>query len=72
MQPSRCLTDGRFGENSNRLQHYYQYQVLLKPFTDDIQELYLDSIRHLGLDLLEHDVRFVEDNWEHPYWVPGT
>ena len=66
VQPSRRPTDGRFGENPNRLQHYYQYQVLLKPSPDNIQELYLDSLRHLGLDLLEHDVRFVEDNWESP------
>ncbi len=66
VQPSRRPTDGRFGENPNRLQHYYQYQVLLKPSPDNIQELYLDSLRYLGLDLLEHDVRFVEDNWESP------
>jgi len=66
VQPSRRPTDGRFGENPMRLQHYYQYQVLLKPSPDNIQELYLDSLRHLGLDLLEHDVRFVEDNWESP------
>jgi len=66
VQPSRRPTDGRFGENPMRLQHYYQYQVLLKPSPDNIQELYLNSLRHLGLDLLEHDVRFVEDNWESP------
>ena len=66
VQPSRRPTDGRFGENPMRLQHYYQYQVILKPSPDNIQELYLDSLRHLGLDLLEHDVRFVEDNWESP------
>ena len=66
VQPSRRPTDGRFGENPNRLQHYYQFQVLLKPSPDNIQELYLDSLRHLGFDLLEHDIRFVEDNWESP------
>jgi len=66
VQPSRRPTDGRFGENPNRLQHYYQFQVVLKPSPDNIQELYLDSLRHLGLDLLEHDIRFVEDNWESP------
>ena len=66
VQPSRRPTDGRFGENPMRLQHYYQYQVILKPSPDNIQQLYLDSLQHLGLDLLEHDVRFVEDNWESP------
>ncbi len=66
VQPSRRPTDGRFGENPNRLQHYYQFQVVLKPSPINIQELYLDSLRYLGLDLLEHDVRFVEDNWESP------
>jgi len=66
VQPSRRPTDGRYGENPMRLQHYYQYQVILKPSPDNIQDLYLDSLRHLGLDLLEHDVRFVEDNWESP------
>ncbi|MGZ8224643.1 MAG: glycine--tRNA ligase subunit alpha [Methylobacter sp.] len=66
VQPSRRPTDGRFGENPNRLQHYYQFQVALKPSPDDIQELYLSSLRQLGFDLLEHDIRFVEDNWESP------
>lgn len=66
VQPSRRPTDGRYGENPNRLQHYYQFQVLLKPSPLEIQELYLESLRCLGLDLLEHDVRFVEDNWESP------
>jgi glycyl-tRNA synthetase alpha chain len=66
VQPSRRPTDGRYGENPNRLQHYYQYQVALKPSPDNIQELYLGSLRHLGFDLLEHDIRFVEDNWESP------
>ncbi|MGZ8152799.1 MAG: glycine--tRNA ligase subunit alpha, partial [Methylovulum sp.] len=66
VQPSRRPTDGRFGENPNRLQHYYQFQVALKPSPDNIQELYLGSLRHLGFDLLEHDTRFVEDNWESP------
>ncbi len=66
VQPSRRPTDGRYGENPNRLQHYYQFQVILKPSLPDIQEIYLNSLRFLGLDLLEHDVRFVEDNWESP------
>ena len=66
VQPSRRPTDGRYGENPNRLQHYYQFQVLLKPSPDNIQELYLDSLRMLGFDPLVHDVRFVEDNWESP------
>ncbi|NOQ76511.1 MAG: glycine--tRNA ligase subunit alpha, partial [Methylococcaceae bacterium] len=66
VQPSRRPTDGRYGDNPNRLQHYYQFQVVLKPSPDDIQDLYLGSLRHIGLDLLEHDVRFVEDNWESP------
>ncbi len=66
VQPSRRPTDGRFGENPNRLQHYYQYQVMLKPSPDNIQELYLGSLTALGFDLLEHDIRFVEDNWESP------
>lgn len=66
VQPSRRPTDGRFGENPNRLQHYYQFQVLIKPSPTDFQDLYLDSLTHLGLDMLEHDIRFVEDNWESP------
>ena len=66
VQPSRRPTDGRYGENPNRLQHYYQFQVVLKPSPDNIQELYLDSLRALGLDPLVHDIRFVEDNWESP------
>jgi glycyl-tRNA synthetase alpha chain len=66
VQPSRRPTDGRYGENPNRLQHYYQFQVLLKPSPDNIQELYLDSLRELGFDPLVHDIRFVEDNWESP------
>jgi glycyl-tRNA synthetase alpha chain len=66
VQPSRRPTDGRYGENPNRLQHYYQFQVILKPSPLDLQALYLDSLRALGLDLLVHDVRFVEDNWESP------
>ena len=66
VQPSRRPTDGRYGENPNRLQHYYQFQVLLKPSPADIQSLYLGSLETLGLDLLVHDVRFVEDNWESP------
>lgn len=66
VQPSRRPTDGRYGENPNRLQHYYQYQVVLKPSPINIQELYLRSLGALGLDPLVHDVRFVEDNWESP------
>jgi len=66
VQPCRRPTDGRYGENPNRLQHYYQYQVILKPSPKNIQELYLDSLKMLGIDTLEHDVRFVEDNWESP------
>ena len=66
VQPSRRPTDGRFGENPNRLQHYYQFQVALKPSPENIQDLYLGSLSYLGFDLLEHDIRFVEDNWESP------
>jgi len=66
VQPSRRPTDGRYGENPNRLQHYYQFQVALKPSPDNIQDLYLDSLRMLGFDPLEHDIRFVEDDWESP------
>jgi glycyl-tRNA synthetase alpha chain len=66
VQPSRRPKDGRYGDNPNRLQHYYQYQVVLKPSPDDIQDLYLDSLRALGFDLKQHDVRFVEDDWESP------
>jgi glycyl-tRNA synthetase alpha chain len=66
VQPSRRPTDGRFGDNPNRLQHYYQFQVMLKPSPENIQELYLGSLKMLGFDLLEHDIRFVEDNWESP------
>jgi len=66
VEPSRRPTDGRYGENPNRLQHYYQYQVILKPSPKDIQEQYLDSLKTLGLDPLDHDIRFVEDDWESP------
>lgn len=66
VQPSRRPTDGRYGDNPNRSQHYYQYQVVLKPSPDDIQELYLGSLKALGVDPLLHDIRFVEDNWEAP------
>jgi len=66
VQPSRRPTDGRYGENPNRLQHYYQFQVVLKPSPKDIQQLYLNSLQLLGIDPLEHDIRFVEDNWESP------
>ncbi|BCO32431.1 glycine--tRNA ligase alpha subunit [Thiohalobacter sp. COW1] len=66
VQPSRRPTDGRYGDNPNRLQHYYQFQVVLKPSPLEIQDLYLGSLRHLGLDPLVHDIRFVEDNWESP------
>lgn len=64
VEPSRRPADGRYGENPNRLQHYYQYQVILKPAPDNIQELYLDSLAALGIDPAEHDIRFVEDDWE--------
>ncbi|HBF08174.1 MAG TPA: glycine--tRNA ligase subunit alpha [Gammaproteobacteria bacterium] len=65
-QPCRRPTDGRYGENPNRLQHYYQFQVVMKPSPDNIQELYLQSLEALGLDRKVHDIRFVEDNWESP------
>ena len=66
VQPSRRPTDGRYGENPNRLQHYYQFQVVMKPSPADFQDLYLASLEYLGIDLNIHDVRFVEDNWESP------
>ena len=66
VQPSRRPTDGRYGENPNRLQHYYQYQVLLKPSPPNIQKLFLQSLKVLGIDPEEHDIRFVEDDWESP------
>jgi glycyl-tRNA synthetase alpha chain len=66
VQPSRRPTDGRYGENPNRLQHYYQYQVLLKPSPTDVQDLYLQSLKKIGIDPLAHDIRFVEDDWESP------
>jgi glycyl-tRNA synthetase alpha chain len=66
VEPSRRPTDGRYGENPNRLQHYYQYQVILKPSPMDIQELYLESLKSFGIDPLDHDIRFVEDDWESP------
>ncbi len=66
VQPCRRPTDGRYGENPNRLQHYYQYQVVMKPNPANIQELYLESLKALGVDPLVHDIRFVEDNWESP------
>jgi glycyl-tRNA synthetase alpha chain len=66
VQPSRRPKDGRYGENPNRLQHYYQYQVVLKPSPAEIQELYIDSLKHLGINPGEHDIRFVEDDWESP------
>ena len=66
VQPSRRPTDGRYGENPNRLQHYYQYQVLLKPSPPDLQELYLGSLKAIGIDSALHDIRFVEDDWESP------
>ena len=66
VQPSRRPTDSRFGEHPNRLQHYYQFQVILKPSPDNIQELYLESLAHLGIDAKIHDIRFVEDDWESP------
>ncbi|HMM13214.1 MAG: glycine--tRNA ligase subunit alpha [Parvibaculum sp.] len=66
VQPSRRPTDGRYGENPNRFQHYYQFQVILKPSPDNIQQLYLDSLCELGIDPANHDIRFVEDDWESP------
>jgi glycyl-tRNA synthetase alpha chain len=64
--PCRRPTDGRYGDNPNRLQHYFQYQVILKPSPDNVQEIYLESLKQLGINPLEHDIRFVEDNWESP------
>lgn len=66
VEPSRRPTDGRYGENPNRLQHYYQFQVILKPSPDNVQELYLESLAALGIDAKAHDIRFVEDDWESP------
>jgi len=66
VEPSRRPADGRYGENPNRLQHYYQYQVIMKPSPLEIQEIYLDSLRSFGIDPLAHDIRFVEDDWESP------
>jgi glycyl-tRNA synthetase alpha chain len=66
VEPSRRPTDGRYGENPNRLQHYYQFQVILKPSPMNIQELYLDSLKSFGIDPARHDIRFVEDDWESP------
>jgi glycyl-tRNA synthetase alpha chain len=66
VQPCRRPTDGRYGENPNRLQHYYQFQTILKPSPDNIQQLYLDSLKAIGIDARNHDIRFVEDDWESP------
>lgn len=66
VEPSRRPTDGRYGENPNRLQHYYQFQVIIKPSPLDIQEIYLESLKSFGIEPLEHDIRFVEDDWESP------
>jgi glycyl-tRNA synthetase alpha chain len=66
VEPSRRPTDGRYGENPNRLQHYYQFQVILKPSPPDVQDIYLESLKALGVDPLRHDIRFVEDDWESP------
>src|SRR5512145_1063916 len=66
VEPCRRPTDGRYGENPNRLQHYFQFQVLMKPSPKDIQALYLGSLKRLGIDAMAHDIRFVEDNWESP------
>ena len=66
VQPSRRPTDGRYGENPNRLQHYYQFQVVMKPSPADLQELYLESLKRIGIDFENHDIRFVEDDWESP------
>lgn len=66
VQPSRRPVDGRYGDNPNRLQHYYQFQVIMKPSPENVQDLYLDSLRALGIDPMHHDIRFVEDDWESP------
>ncbi|MCX7913319.1 MAG: glycine--tRNA ligase subunit alpha, partial [Thermodesulfovibrionales bacterium] len=66
VQPSRRPTDGRYGENPNRLQHYYQYQVIVKPSPIDSQDIYLESLAYLGIEATKHDIRFVEDDWESP------
>jgi glycyl-tRNA synthetase alpha chain len=66
VQPCRRPTDGRYGENPNRMQHYYQFQVLLKPSPDNVQDLYLNSLRTIGIEVEKHDIRFVEDDWESP------
>ena len=66
VQPSRRPKDGRYGENPNRLQHYYQFQVILKPAPENVQALYLESVKAIGLDPMLHDIRFVEDDWESP------
>ena len=66
VQPSRRPSDGRYGENPNRLQHYYQYQVILKPAPENVQAMYLESLKAIGLDPMRHDIRFVEDDWESP------
>lgn len=66
VEPSRRPTDGRYGENPNRLQHYYQFQVIIKPSPDDIQDVYIESLKALGIDPKKHDIRFVEDDWESP------
>ena len=66
VQPSRRPTDGRYGENPNRLQHYYQFQVLIKPSPPNFQDLYLNSLQSIGIDPVLHDIRFVEDDWESP------
>ncbi len=71
VQPSRRPKDGRYGENPNRLQHYYQFQVILKPNPPNLQELYLASLKAIGVDLTLHDIRFVEDDWESRRSAPG-
>ncbi len=72
MQPCRRPTDGRYGENPNRLQHYYQFQVILKPSPENLQELYLQSLYAIGIDPQLHDLRFVEDDWESPTLALGA
>ena len=72
VEPCRRPTDGRFGENPNRAQHYFQYQVIIKPSPDGIQEKYLKSLESLGINPNNHDIRFVEDNWESPTLEPGV
>lgn len=71
-QPCRRPKDGRYGENPNRLQHYFQFQVIIKPGPDNIQDIYLQSLEAIGIEIAKHDIRFVEDDWESPTLEPGV